>query len=85
MTRSVSLPMLLTVDETADLLRTSRKAIYSEIERGQIPDLTRIGRRVLVRSEDLLRWLDHNTAPSSDGPNSHSTRTTSSFKLKTRK
>ena len=39
------LPLLATVDETAALLRTSRKAIYSMIERGQLPGVTRIGRR----------------------------------------
>ena len=38
-----SLPLLLTVDETADLLRTTKKAIYSMVERGQIPGVTRIG------------------------------------------
>jgi excisionase family DNA binding protein len=58
------LPLFLTVDETADLLRTTRKAIYSMVERGQIPGVTRIGRRVLVRNEDLLRRLNHSGASS---------------------
>ncbi len=62
------LPLLLTVDETAALLRTTRKAIYAMVEREQLPGVTRLGRRVLVRSEVLLRWLDHNSAPS---PNLH--------------
>jgi hypothetical protein len=34
------------------------------IERGLLPGVTRIGRRVLVRSADLLELLDHNRAPS---------------------
>ncbi len=55
--RSHSNPMLLTVDETASLLRTTRKAVYALIERRQIPGVTRIGRRVLVRSDELLDWL----------------------------
>ena len=42
-------PVLLTPTEVAGLLRTSRKAIYTMIERGQLPGVTRIGRRVLVR------------------------------------
>jgi excisionase family DNA binding protein len=52
-----SQPLLLTVDETAVLLRTTRKAIYALIERRQIPGIVRLGRRVLVRSDELLDWL----------------------------
>ena len=54
---------LLRVPEVASLLRTSPKAIYSMIERGRLP-VTRIGRRVLVREDDLLEWLGHNSTPS---------------------
>ncbi len=57
-------PVLLTADETADLLRTSRKAIYVMAERGQLPGVTRIGRRLLVRRDVLLDWLDQKRAPS---------------------
>ena len=28
------------------------------VERGQLPGVTRVGRRVLIRSADLLHWLD---------------------------
>jgi excisionase family DNA binding protein len=58
-----SLPLLLTVAETATLLRTTRKAVYAMIERGLLPGVTRLGRRVLVRSDALLDFLDHNRAP----------------------
>lgn len=58
LTTDVSLPVLLTVDEAATLLRTTRKAIYAMVERRQLPGVTRIGRRVLVRSTDLLHWLN---------------------------
>jgi excisionase family DNA binding protein len=58
------LPMLLTVEETARLLRTSRKGAYAMIERGFVPGVTRIGRRVLVRSDELVHWLDQKRAPS---------------------
>ena len=60
----MSLPILLTVDEAADLLRTTRRAIYIMLERQQLPGVTRIGRRVLFRSDDLLNWLDQKRTPS---------------------
>ena len=52
------LPTCLTVDETASLLRTTRTTIYAMAERAQLPGVTRIGRRCLMRSADLLHWLD---------------------------
>jgi excisionase family DNA binding protein len=57
-------PLLLTIDEAADLLRTSRRAIYAMIARHQLPGVVRIRRRVLVRSADLLDWLHQKRAPS---------------------
>lgn len=58
------LPMLLTVDDLAQLLRTTDRAIYAMVERGQLPGIVRIGRRVLFRSADLLDWLNQKSAPS---------------------
>ena len=58
------LPLLLTIDEAADLLRTSRRAIYAMIARRQLPGVVRLRRRVLVRSADLLDWLHQKRAPS---------------------
>ena len=57
-------PVLLTVDEAAALLRTTRRAIYAMIERRQLPGVIRIRRRVLFRADDLLHWLDQKRAPS---------------------
>ncbi len=58
------LPMLLTAEEAADLLRTTRRAIYAMIERGQLPGVVRVRRRVLLRSDALLHWLEQKCAPS---------------------
>jgi excisionase family DNA binding protein len=57
----MSQPALLTVEEVADYLRTSRVAVYHLIERGQLPGVVRVGRRVLVRRCVLERSLDEET------------------------
>jgi excisionase family DNA binding protein len=59
-----AMPLLLTVDDAADLLRTTRRAIYAMLERRQLPGVIRIRRRVLIRSAELLEWLDQKRAPS---------------------
>ena len=58
------LPSLLTVDEVAEVLRTSRKAIYAQIERRQFPGVLRLGRRLLVREQALVDWLGQKSTPS---------------------
>jgi excisionase family DNA binding protein len=54
-------PALLTLAETAALLRCS-KAHASKLARGKIPGVAplptiRLGRRVLIRHDQLLQWL----------------------------
>ena len=61
---SVNLPLLLTAEDAAELLRTTRTAVYAMVARRQLPGVTRVGRRVLFRTQDLLDWLDQNRAPS---------------------
>jgi excisionase family DNA binding protein len=56
--------VLLTPSDVADLLRTSRKAIYAKTERGQLPGVTKIGRRLYFRRDVLLHWLGQKCAPS---------------------
>jgi excisionase family DNA binding protein len=58
------MPMLLTVDDAANLLRTTKRAIYAMLERRQLPGVIRIRRRVLIGSAELLEWLDQKRAPS---------------------
>ena len=62
--RGSALLVLLTVDEAADPLRTTRRAIYAMIERCQLPGVIRVRRRVLLRADDLLDWLNQKRAPS---------------------
>jgi excisionase family DNA binding protein len=51
-----SLPEVLTVPETARVMRLGRDATYEAIRRGEIPAI-RIGRRVLVAKRALRRLL----------------------------
>ena len=52
------LPMLLTADDVAELLRTTRRAIYTMHARGEIPGVVRLGsRRLLFDRDTLLGWL----------------------------
>jgi excisionase family DNA binding protein len=62
-----ALAYLLTAEEVAALLRTTRKAIYARAERGLLPGVIRDGRRLLVRRDDLLSWLDERRAASPGG------------------
>lgn len=58
------LPYLLTVGEAARMLRTTRSAVYTLVQRGALPGVTRIGRRLLVRRDDLVAWVERSRAPS---------------------
>ncbi len=56
--------LLVTVDGAAALLRTTRKAIYAMVERGQLPGAVRVGRRLLFRRDELLDSVSGSRAPS---------------------
>lgn len=56
---------LLTVDEAAELLRTSKKAVYTLVERAALPGVVRVGRRLLFNSSALRRHLGLTTVPPS--------------------
>lgn len=51
-----ALPRLLTVEEVAVWLRTTRKAVYAMVERGQLPVFP-VGTRVLFREDEMVAWL----------------------------
>lgn len=68
MTGTPDCRVLLTADEAADLLRTTRVAVYAMVARRQIPGVTRLGRRVLFQRQTLLDWLDQNSVPSPKEP-----------------
>ena len=58
------LPVLMDANDVAHLLRTTRKAVYAMAERGLLPGVLRIGRRLLFRQEAVLDWLRQKCAPS---------------------
>jgi len=66
MSNPADLPIFLRTEEAARLLRTTRKAIYAKVERGQLPGVIRDGRRLLIRRDDVLHWLDERRAPSAE-------------------
>ncbi|WP_448993544.1 helix-turn-helix domain-containing protein [Luteitalea sp.] len=43
--------------EVAGILRTSAKAIYAMVERGQLPGVVRIGRRLLLHQSALVDFV----------------------------
>lgn len=51
------LPLLLTVEQLAEIEQVSVKAIYHRIARGQIPGVTRRGRWVRIIRDTYLRSL----------------------------
>src|SRR4051794_5409973 len=61
------LPVLLTVAEVGAVLRLTPTAVYSMIERGHLPGVVRIGRRVRVREDVLLDFLCQKSTPSLEG------------------
>ncbi|HET6437188.1 MAG TPA: helix-turn-helix domain-containing protein [Anaeromyxobacter sp.] len=65
-TAAIPLPgqLLLTVPQVARLLGTTPKAIYHRAERGQLPGVVRVGRRLRVRRDRLLQYIEENSVPS---------------------
>ena len=51
------LPDFCSLEEVSEVFRVSRSTAYRMAARGNIPCL-RIGRRVIVSKEHLMRWID---------------------------
>lgn len=58
---------VMTVDDVAAWLHTSRAAIYKMVERGQLPGVRRLGRKLYFHRASLVDWLDQNRASSLTG------------------
>jgi excisionase family DNA binding protein len=54
-------PMMLTVKEVSEILRTGRNTTYELINTGEIPS-KKIGRQIRVYSRDLLLYLEESAS-----------------------
>ena len=64
-----ALPVVLTVDEAADLLRVDRKTVYESIRRGELPGVVRLGRSIRIGRTALLEFLAGQGRVSRQGKN----------------
>jgi excisionase family DNA binding protein len=57
-----AIPLILTVDEVAELLRVNRKTVYQAAANGDIPGVRRLGHRTLrFYGPALAQWLQTGT------------------------
>lgn len=59
------LPDFCSLEEFSEVFRVSRSTAYRMAARGNIPCL-RIGRRVIVSKEHLMRWIDNSISSEKD-------------------
>ena len=50
-------PVVLTVDEVAALLRVNRKTIYDLVQRRELPGARKVGRCIRFHRDTVLHWL----------------------------
>jgi excisionase family DNA binding protein len=48
---------VLTVPETAELLRVSHKVVYQMFRRGKLPGAVKVGGQIRVNRAVLLAWM----------------------------
>ena len=56
---SGNLPRMMNIDEVAAFLRISRSGAYNHVNKQGFPKIT-IGKRVFVRQDSLMQWLQQN-------------------------
>ncbi len=56
-TALAELPLVMTVDEVASLLRVNRKTIYDMVARKQLPGVIYVGRKLRISRRAVLQWL----------------------------
>lgn len=61
-------PPLMTVEELAVLLRTSKGAVYARHARGGIPGGVRLGRTLRFDPRVIAQWLSANSASAGGQP-----------------
>lgn len=61
-------PPLMTVEELAVLLRTSKSAVYSRFARGGIPGGLKLGRTLRFDPRIIAQWLSANSASAGGQP-----------------
>ncbi len=54
---ATELPTVLTPDDLATLLRVRKRAVLDAIQRGELPGVRRVGRRIRADRDTVLRWL----------------------------
>jgi len=59
---------LLTVEDVAQLTRSTRAAIYQWRRRGNGPKGVRVGNKVLFRHQDIEAWLESRAESKAGGP-----------------
>ena len=60
-----ALPDFCSLEEISEVFRVSRSTAYRMAARGNIPCL-RIGRRVIVSKEHLMRWINNSISSEKD-------------------
>ncbi len=51
------MPTFITVDELAVVLRVNRNTAYEAVQRGDIPGVSRIGRKIRICRATVVDWL----------------------------
>ena len=58
---ALEVPPLMTVEELALLLQTSKGAVYARLARGGIPGALRLGRTLRFDRRIIVHWLSANS------------------------